>query len=361
MNRYKQLLEHTIVVADTGDVDAIASIKPQDATTNPSLITKAAKMPQYQKLIDSAVESANGDLALAMDQVSVNFGIEITKIVPGYVSTEVDARLSFDTEATIAKARKLIGLYKTAGIDKSRILIKIAATWEGIQAAKVLEQEGITCNLTLIFSMAQAIACAEAGATLISPFVGRIMDFYKALELLKDPSFAGFTPPATDPGVISVTEIYNYYKKHGYNTIVMGASFRNVDEILELCGCDRLTISPGLIAELQDPAKNATVEVKLDASKSVDMDIPKIEINEKTFRMMNCMDAMHVKQAEGIRGFAADIEKLEAIVKEKMSSKWVSIKKPTWDHLHFAPKKSKAHRTYFLFKYYMYRDRKSVV
>lgn len=353
MNRYKQLLEHTIVVADTGDVDAIASIKPQDATTNPSLITKAAKMPQYQKLIDSAVESANGDLALAMDQVSVNFGIEITKIVPGYVSTEVDARLSFDTEATIAKARKLIGLYKTAGIDKSRILIKIAATWEGIQAAKVLEQEGITCNLTLIFSMAQAIACAEAGATLISPFVGRIMDFYKALELLKDPSFAGFTPPATDPGVISVTEIYNYYKKHGYNTIVMGASFRNVDEILELCGCDRLTISPGLIAELQDPAKNATVEVKLDASKSVDMDIPKIEINEKTFRMMNCMDAMHVKQAEGIRGFAADIEKLEAIVKEKMSSKWVSIKKPTWDHLHFAPKKSKAHRTYFLFKYYM--------
>jgi len=350
MNRYKQLLEHTIVVADTGDVDAIASIKPQDATTNPSLITKAAKMPQYQKLIDSAVESANGDLALAMDQVSVNFGIEITKIVPGYVSTEVDARLSFDTEATIAKARKLIGLYKTAGIDKSRILIKIAATWEGIQAAKVLEQEGITCNLTLIFSMAQAIACAEAGATLISPFVGRIMDFYKALELLKDPSFAGFTPPATDPGVISVTEIYNYYKKHGYNTIVMGASFRNVDEILELCGCDRLTISPGLIAELQDPAKNATVEVKLDASKSVDMDIPKIEINEKTFRMMNCMDAMHVKQAEGIRGFAADIEKLEAIVKEKMSSKWVTIKKPTWDHLHFAPKKTKAHRTYFLFK-----------
>jgi len=342
--------EHTIVVADTGDVDAIASIKPQDATTNPSLITKAAKMPQYQKLIDSAVESANGDLALAMDQVSVNFGIEITKIVPGYVSTEVDARLSFDTEATIAKARKLIGLYKTAGIDKSRILIKIAATWEGIQAAKVLEQEGITCNLTLIFSMAQAIACAEAGATLISPFVGRIMDFYKALELLKDASFAGFTPPATDPGVISVTEIYNYYKKHGYNTIVMGASFRNVDEILELCGCDRLTISPGLIAELQDPAKNATVEVKLDASKSVDMDIPKIEINEKTFRMMNCMDAMHVKQAEGIRGFAADIEKLEAIVKEKMSSKWVTIKKPTWDHLHFAPKKTKAHRTYFLFK-----------
>lgn len=317
--RYDQLLEHTIVVADTGDVDAIDKIKPQDATTNPSLITKAAGMPQYQKLIDSAVESANGDLSLAMDQVSVNFGIEITKIVPGYVSTEVDARLSFDTEATIAKARKLIDLYKTAGIDKSRILIKIAATWEGIQAAKVLEQEGITCNLTLIFSKAQAIACAEAGATLISPFVGRIMDFYKAQELAKDSEFKGFQPPSTDPGVISVTEIYNYYKKHGYNTIVMGASFRNVDEILELTGCDRLTISPGLIDELKDASKNTTVEQKLDASKSVEMDIPKIDVDEKTFRMMNCMDPMATeKLAAGIRGFAADIVKLENIIKEKM-------------------------------------------
>lgn len=320
-NRYDQLLEHTIVVADTGDVDAIDKIKPQDATTNPSLITKAAKMPQYQKLIDAAIESANGDLSLAMDQVSVNFGIEITKIVPGYVSTEVDARLSFDTDATIAKARKLIDMYKTAGIDKSRILIKIAATWEGIQAAKVLEQEGITCNLTLIFGKAQAIACAEAGATLISPFVGRIMDFYKAQEKVKDASFTGFAPPSSDPGVISVTEIYNYYKKHGYNTIVMGASFRNVDEILELCGCDRLTISPGLIEELKDPAKNATVDLKLDASKAIDMDdIPKIEMDEKTFRMMNCLDAMATtKLAEGIRGFAADIEKLEIIIKGKMS------------------------------------------
>jgi len=316
--RYDQLLEHTIVVADTGDVDAIGNIKPQDATTNPSLITKAAKMPQYSKLIDDAVEYANGDLSLAMDKVSVNFGIEITKIVPGYVSTEVDARLSFDTEATITKARKLIGLYKEAGIDKSRILIKIAATWEGIQAAKVLEKEdGITCNLTLIFSKAQAIACAEAGATLISPFVGRIMDFYKAEELKKDSGFTGFDPPSTDPGVMSVTEIYNYYKKHGYQTIVMGASFRNTDEILELTGCDRLTISPGLIEQLKN--SEGTVEKKLDAEKSQEMDIPKINVDEKTFRMMNAMDPMCTeKLAAGIRGFAADIEKLETIIKEKM-------------------------------------------
>lgn len=316
--RYDQLLEHTIVVADTGDVDAIGNIKPQDATTNPSLITKAAKMPQYSKLIDDAVEYADGDLSLAMDKVSVNFGIEITKIVPGYVSTEVDARLSFDTEATIAKARKLIGLYKEAGIDKSRILIKIAATWEGIQAAKVIEKEdGITCNLTLIFSKAQAIACAEAGATLISPFVGRIMDFHKAEELKKDPGFSGFDPPSTDPGVVSVTEIYNYYKKHGYQTIVMGASFRNTDEILELTGCDRLTISPGLIEELKN--SEGAVEKKLDADKSEGMDIPKIDVDEKTFRMMNAMDPMCTeKLAAGIRGFAADIEKLETIIKEKM-------------------------------------------
>merc|ERR1711933_314288 len=219
----------------------------------------------------------------------------------------------------IAKARKLIDLYKEKGIDKSRFLIKIAATWEGIQAAKVLEAEGITCNLTLIFSLAQAIACAEAGVTLISPFVGRIMDFYKKEELTKDKDFKGFQPEA-DPGVVSVTEIYNYYKKHGYNTIVMGASFRNVDEILELTGCDRLTISPALIEELKDASKNSTVEVKLDASKSIDMDdIPKIDVDEKTFRMMMCMDAMATtKLAEGIRGFAADIVKLETIIKEKM-------------------------------------------
>lgn len=326
-SQYEQLLEHTIVVADTGDVDAIAKIKPQDATTNPSLITKAAVMPEYQKLIDDAVEYANGDLSLAMDKVSVNFGIEITKIVPGYVSTEVDARLSFDTEATIKKARQLIALYKEQGIDKSRILIKIAATWEGIQAAKVLETEGITCNLTLIFSIAQAIACAEAGCTLISPFVGRIMDFYKAEELRKDSSFSGFEP-SEDPGVVSVTEIYNYYKKYGYNTIVMGASFRNTDEILQLAGCDRLTISPGLIAQLA--AESGTiVEKKLDAAKSVGMDIPKISVDEKTFRMMNCMNPMATeKLAAGIRGFAADIEKLEKIISSKIEAAGPASKKP---------------------------------
>lgn len=319
-SRYDQLLEHTIVVADTGDVDAIEKIKPQDATTNPSLITKAAVMPEYAKLIDDAVEGGKGDLSLAMDKVSVNFGIEITKIVPGYVSTEVDARLSFDTKATIEKARKLIELYKEKGIDKSRILIKIAATWEGIQAAKVLEAEGITCNLTLIFSKAQAIACAEAGVTLISPFVGRIMDFYKKEELAKDKDFKGFEP-SKDPGVVSVTEIYNYYKKHGYNTIVMGASFRNVEEIIQLTGCDRLTISPKLIEELKDESKEGTVTKLLDATESISMDIPKIDVDEKAFRMMLCMNPMATeKLAAGIRGFAADIEKLEKIISEKMAA-----------------------------------------
>lgn len=325
-SRYDQLLEHTIVVADTGDVDAIEKIKPQDATTNPSLITKAAVMPKYSKLIDDAVEGGKGDLSLAMDKVSVNFGIEITKIVPGYVSTEVDARLSFDTQATIEKARKLIELYKEKGIDKSRILIKIAATWEGIQAAKVLEAEGITCNLTLIFSLAQAIACAEAGVTLISPFVGRIMDYYKKEELAKDPNFKGFEP-SEDPGVVSVTEIYNYYKKHGYNTIVMGASFRNVQEILQLTGCDRLTISPKLIEELKDETTTTTttpapvVTKLLDATEAVAMDIPKIDVDEAKFRMMMCMNPMATeKLAAGIRGFAADIGKLEKIISEKIAA-----------------------------------------
>mmetsp|Transcript_12361 Transcript_12361/g.31163 ORF Transcript_12361/g.31163 Transcript_12361/m.31163 type:complete len:324 (+) Transcript_12361:154-1125(+) len=320
-SRYDQLLEHTIVVADTGDVDAIEKIKPQDATTNPSLITKAAVMPAYSKLIDDAVEGGKGDLSLAMDKVSVNFGIEITKIVPGYVSTEVDARLSFDTEATIEKARALIELYKEKGIDKSRILIKIAATWEGIQAAKVLEAEGITCNLTLIFSLAQAIACAEAGVTLISPFVGRIMDYYKKEEIAKDANFKAFLP-SEDPGVVSVTEIYNYYKKHGYNTIVMGASFRNVDEILQLTGCDRLTISPKLIEELKDESKESTVTKLLDATEAISMDIPKIDVDEKKFRMMMCMNPMATeKLSAGIRGFAADIEKLEKIISEKIAAK----------------------------------------
>jgi transaldolase len=309
-----QLKEYTIVVSDTGEVEAIKRLKPQDATTNPSLIYKAAAMADYAALVDDAVEYAKGDLALAMDKVAVNFGAEITKIVPGYVSTEVDARLSFDTEATVAKARKIIDLYKEVGIDKSRILIKIAATWEGIKAAEVLEKEGITCNLTLIFSIAQAIACADAGATLISPFVGRIMDWHKA-----DQKVDGFKPEE-DPGVISVTSIYNYYKKYGYNTIVMGASFRNTDEIVMLCGCDRLTISPDLLDKLA--ASTEEVELKLDASKAASMDIPKIDMDEKTFRWMINEDPMATdKLAGGIRGFAADIVKLENILKEKMEKK----------------------------------------
>jgi transaldolase len=244
--------------------------------------------------------------------VAVNFGVEITKIVPGYVSTEVDARLSFNTDATVAKARKIIELYKEVGVDKSRILIKIAATWEGVKAAEILEKEGITCNLTLIFSIAQAIACAEAGATLISPFVGRIMDWHK-----QDMGVDGFSGPE-DPGVLSVTKIYDYYKKHGYNTIVMGASFRNTDEITELTGCDRLTISPALLDKLSE--SNEKIEIKLDAVKSVSMDIAKIDMDEKTFRWMLNDDAMATeKLAQGIRGFAADILKLEDIIKSKMN------------------------------------------
>jgi len=310
-SQFEQLKEHTIVVADTGDVDAIRRLKPQDATTNPSLIYKAALMPEYQSLVDEAIAYGKGDISVVMDKLAVNFGIEITKIVPGYVSTEVDARLSFDTEATIAKARSIIELYKQAGVPKSRILVKIAATWEGIKAAKVLEKEGITCNLTLIFSIAQAVACAEADCTLISPFVGRIMDWYK-----KDQKVDGFAPEE-DPGVISVTAIYNYYKKYGHKTIVMGASFRNVDEIHQLVGCDRLTIAPELLEKLNDSMEPLTK--KLDASKSKDMEIGKIDIDENKFRwMMNESPMATEKLAEGIRNFAADIVKLEKIVAEKM-------------------------------------------
>lgn len=311
MSQYEQLKDYTIVVADTGDVAAIERLKPQDATTNPSLIYKAATMPQYAHLIDNAIKDGKGDLASIMDRCAVNFGAEITTKVPGYVSTEVDARLSFDTKATIAKARTLIDLYKEKGIDKSRILIKIAATWEGIKAAEVLEKEGITCNLTLIFSIAQAIACAEAGITLISPFVGRIMDWHKAAQ-----GVSGFKPEE-DPGVLSVTAIYNYYKKYGFSTIVMGASFRNTDEILQLAGCDRLTISPELLDQLS--ASQAKVTKHLDADAAASMDIPKIDMDESAFRWMMNEDQMATeKLSEGIRNFAKDIVKLEDIIKGKM-------------------------------------------
>jgi len=311
-SQFDQLNALTTIVADTGDIEAIRKFKPQDATTNPSLIYKAALMPEYSKLVDDAIEYGKGDVSTIMDKLAVNFGIEITKIVPGYVSTEVDARLSFDKNATLEKARKIIKLYEEAGVDKSRILVKIAATWEGIEAAKVLEAEdGITCNLTLVFSIAQAIACAENKCTLISPFVGRIMDWHK-----KDQGVAGFEA-AADPGVTSVTSIFNYFKKYDYKTIVMGASFRNTDEILELAGCDRLTIAPTLLEKLS--GNTEPVPKKLDSGISKDMKIDEIKMDEGVFRWMMNEDPMATeKLAEGIRNFAKDIVKLENVVKSKI-------------------------------------------
>ena len=311
--KVEKLKQLTTIVADTGDFNSIKEYSPQDATTNPSLIYKAATMEEYSHILDEAVAYGEGNLSVTMDKLAVAFGTEITKIVPGYVSTEVDARLSFDTNATIQKARDIIQMYQEVGVSKERILIKIAATWEGIQAAKVLEEEGITCNVTLIFSKAQAIAAADAKATLISPFVGRIMDWYK-----KTKGVDGFAS-AYDPGVQSVSEIFNYFKKYDYDTIVMGASFRNTEEICELAGCDRLTISPQLLSELS----NSTGELpqKLDATKAKTMDIPKLDMNENTFRWMMNEDAMATeKLAEGIRGFAKDIVKLEEIVQEKIDT-----------------------------------------
>lgn len=313
MNQLQSLAKYTTVVADTGEIDAINTYKPVDATTNPSLILSAAKLPQYQDLIKSAVEFAKKNstdpsqqLIDAQDKLAVNIGLEILKIVPGRVSTEVDARLSYDSEKTIEKARKIIGLYQEAGIDKSRILIKIASTWAGIKAAEVLEKEGINCNLTLLFSQAQARACAEAGVYLISPFVGRILDWYKANGEQKE--FA----PAEDPGVVSVTQIYNYYKKHGFKTVVMGASFRNVGEIVELCGCDRLTIGPKLLAELQQT--EGELELKLQPTDKVEAR-PQ-PLTQAEFEWEHNSDPMAVeKLADGIRKFAQDQNTLEQLVK----------------------------------------------
>jgi transaldolase len=310
MNQLDQLKQHTVVVADTGDFEAMRAYKPQDATTNPSLILAASQKAEYKPLVDKAIADHKGSalsgtkLADAViDSILVNFGIEILKIVPGRVSTEVDARLSFDTESTIAKARQIIGLYEKRGIGRERILIKIASTWEGIKAAEVLQKEGINCNLTLLFSLAQAIACAEGGIKLISPFVGRILDWFKK-STGKD--FA----PAEDPGVKSVTEIFNYYKHFGYTTEVMGASFRNKGEITELCGCDLLTISPALLGELQNAGEPITK--KLDAAAAKAAKIERIKCDEKAFRWMFNEDAMATeKTAEGIRNFAKDIVKLE--------------------------------------------------
>ena len=306
----------TVVVADTGDIDAIKKYQPQDATTNPSLILSASALPQYTPLIDEAIAYAKAQsadkaqqLIDAEDKLAVNIGLEILKIVPGRISTEVDARLSYDTQATVEKARKLIALYNAAGISNDRILIKIASTWQGIRAAEILEKEGINCNLTLLFSEAQARACAEAGVYLISPFVGRILDWYKANTDKKEYA------PAEDPGVISVTKIYNYYKEYGYKTVVMGASFRNVGEIIELAGCDRLTIAPSLLKELQE---NSTALVrKLDYKGEVKAK-PQ-PLTEAEFYWQHNSDAMAVeKLAEGIRKFAVDQEKLEAMLSAKL-------------------------------------------
>ncbi len=306
----------TVVVADTGDIDAIKKYQPQDATTNPSLILSASALPQYVPLIDEAITYAKAQsadkaqqLIDAEDKLAVNIGLEILKIVPGRISTEVDARLSYDTQATVEKARKLIALYNAAGISNDRILIKIASTWQGIRAAEILEKEGINCNLTLLFSEAQARACAEAGVYLISPFVGRILDWYKANTDKKEYA------PAEDPGVISVTKIYNYYKEYGYKTVVMGASFRNVGEIIELAGCDRLTIAPALLKELQE---NSTALVRKLDNKGEVKAKPQ-PLTEAEFYWQHNSDAMAVeKLAEGIRKFAVDQEKLEAMLSAKL-------------------------------------------
>jgi len=314
-----QVKEQTVVVADTGDFEAMKKYKPTDATTNPSLILAAASMPQYQGLIDKAVqygkEAGQSDaerVAATMDKVFVLFGKEILKIVPGRVSIEVDARLSFDTKASVAKARKFISLFEAEGIKKERILIKLASTWEGIEAARQLEQEdGIHCNLTLLFSFAQAVACAEAGVTLISPFVGRILDWHVAHTDKKK------FEPREDPGVISVTKIYNYYKKFGFKTVVMGASFRNIGEITALTGCDLLTISPKLLEELSNSTDKLTTQLSESIAKKQDLD--KIDMSETVFRWMHNEDAMATdKLAEGIRKFAADAVKLEVLLQAKL-------------------------------------------
>jgi transaldolase len=322
-NLLEQLREMTVVVADTGDIQAIETFKPHDATTNPSLITAAAQMPQYQSIVDDTLRSARTSLgesassvqvvSLAFDRLAVSFGLKILEIIPGRVSTEVDARLSFDTEATISKGRELIAQYEAQSVARERVLIKIASTWEGIQAAAVLEKEGIHCNLTLLFGLHQAIACAENGITLISPFVGRILDWYK-----KDTGKDSY-PANEDPGVLSVTQVYNYYKKFGYKTEVMGASFRNIGEIIELAGCDLLTIAPSLLAELQS-TEDELVR-KLDSGKAVDMNIEKITMDKETYDRMHAENRMATdKLAEGISGFTTALESLESILAARLAS-----------------------------------------
>ena len=314
-SKLEQLRKVTTVVADTGDIEAIKQYQPEDATTNPSLILKAATIEAYAPLIENAISYAKNQSAdkqqqveIACDMLAVNIGKEILKTIPGRISTEVDARLSYDTDASLAKARQLIKMYNDAGINNDRILIKLAATWNGIQAAKVLEKEGINCNLTLLFSFAQAQACAEANVFLISPFVGRIMDWYKAKQ---GTDFSA----AEDPGVLSVSKIYDYYKAHDYKTVVMGASFRNIGEILELAGCDRLTISPQLLQELSE--SEGPVETKLFSD--VDIKSAPVPLTEAEFLWAHHQDPMAIeKLAEGIRNFAIDQNKLETMIMEKL-------------------------------------------
>jgi len=317
MNALEQLKKFTRVVADTGDFESIEAYRPVDATTNPSLIFQAASDPKYSHLAEKAARDAISfttdpfrRMQVCLDRVAVNFGLEILKIVPGRVSTEVDARLSFDTEATLARAREIIRLYEADGLSRDRILIKIAATWEGIRAAGILEKEGIRCNLTLLFSKIQAIACTDAGVTLISPFVGRILDWHKKERNLE------IANPEEDPGVVSVTAIYHYYKKFGYATQIMGASFRNMDEIISLAGCDLLTIAPSLLEELGRSEKHLTR--RLDPSLSATMPIERVSCSEKVFRWELNEDAMATHQlADGIRRFTIDIRKLEKLLADQ--------------------------------------------
>lgn len=307
MNQLEQLKQYTTVVADTGDFQAIKAYTPHDATTNPSLILKAVQKTEYKHLLEKAVKDTAGkSIDETIDHLLIAFGLQILNEIPGRVSTETDARLSFDTEATVAKGRQLIAMYEAAGVPRERVLIKIASTWEGIRAAEILEKEGIRCNMTLLFSLAQAIACAEAGAQLISPFVGRIYDWYKAKT---GQEIFG----ADDPGVLSVKKIYTYYRKFGYKTEVMGASFRNTSQILELAGCDLLTISPDLLQKLADT--NSVITQKLSAEVAASSDLEKISMNEKIFRFQLNEDAMATeKLAEGIRAFCADTVKLEQMI-----------------------------------------------
>jgi transaldolase len=315
MNLLDQLKKVTKVVADTGDFQSIKAYSPVDSTTNPSLILKAANQPEYKALVEAAAKKAKAQggtdaekMARAIDETSVAFGLEILKIVPGRVSTEVDARLSFDTQANVDRARGIIALYAAAGIPKERILIKIASTWEGIKAAEILQKEGINCNLTLLFSLVQAVACAEGGIRLISPFVGRILDWHKANRKVDS------IPAPEDPGVLSVTAIYNYYQKFGFKTQIMGASFRNIGEIVELAGCELLTISPDLLGELAKT--EGTLVTKLTPEKAKAASVTKISADEKSFRWLMNEDAMATeKLAQGIRSFAADLVKLEDLLR----------------------------------------------